>query len=116
MEKTRKVNVILFYDDEQQKWLVALNLPEVPLSTKVLTPYEAGWVAEVLNGQTMTSTVASQMSQGGYRFREIMTYLKRNIEPDLYPEIARQIKNMVAMAEFSQAMIERPVEQAAYVQ
>ena len=92
--KTRKVNVIAF---ESDRWLVALNLPEVPLNVQVMTPQEGKRLAAVLRRDV---TAVSQ----GHKLRELAAYAWRNIAADLLPEVARQLENMSSMAESTQMM------------
>lgn len=95
-EKTRIVNVVM-YQDEKGEWKIALNLPEVPLNTKVMTPAESKLLARVLRGDIPVRRAPSRLA-------EIAGYTKRNVAEDLIGETANQLDGMGNLAEISQKM------------
>lgn len=99
-EKTRKVNVVM-YQDEQ--WKVALNLPEVPLSTHIFSPAETRGLGAALRGVIPARRLS-------HRLREIYSYVKRNVADDLITETANQLENMGNLAEYSQLMADNFVQ------
>jgi hypothetical protein len=98
MDKTRKVNVVMFEDDG---WKIALNLPETGV-TKVMTPFEAFLIAGVLHGQTTAARAAGIMPVGGTRIKEIVSCVKRNVDDDLWPVVGTELDNMAMLARATQ--------------
>jgi hypothetical protein len=98
MEKTRKVNVVMFEDDG---WRIALNLPDLRL-TKVMTPSEAFLISGVLHGQTTANRAAGMLPVGGTRIKEIVSCVKRNVDDDLWPVVGTELDNMATLARITQ--------------
>lgn len=103
-DKTRKVNVIAFYDDERSRWMVALNLPEVPLKSKTMTPGEADLISRVLAGELSVTRASKVSMDGGSRIGDLTSYIRRNVEEDLFPDVARELHNIAVMTQYNQEM------------
>jgi hypothetical protein len=95
-EKTRKVNVIAYYD---KQWRVAVNLPDVPLDIMTVSVLEAEKVAQFLLGEISYKQVG-----GGGKIYNVASYIRRNVADDLIEAVAKEVKNIAAMAEYYQGM------------
>lgn len=115
MDKTRKINVVMFEADEGV-WKIAVNLPDLGL-TKVMSPMEALLISNVLAGDTAAGRAASVMAVGGTRIKEFVSSMRRNVDDDLLPEVAMQLDRLAMLAKisnnqlFSAWAVEQPANQ-----
>lgn len=89
MSKTRIVDVIAA--DICDQWQVIISLPEV----QVMIPY--------------TPTEARQVADGldqGVPFRKTALVIHHEVAPDLFPAIAKELRKMARLAEYSQQQLE----------
>lgn len=116
--KSRKVNVIAFFDDDD-KWKVAVNIPDEDLTRK-MDVTEARAVARVLRGDGVKYMadylIGLHEGYKGYKFTELIGFFHSWINQDVYPELANQLENMATLAEYSGDMFTEGPKPGEYLQ